>query len=388
MAIIRDLILVAEAPDTIRAVAGAVDRSSDELRWERCETLEELELRLDHERIPTVIVDIGSPPERALRDLDPIINRYSESRFILLSDEASPALILRAMQAGARHLLRRDQISTDLLPVVRRCAMGRVSRNGSLGSIISVFTAGGGVGASTFAINLANELAQQSGQKALLIDLDCVHGAADTYLAVSAQFGIADILRDGDRIDAELIESTVVDAGTHLDVLLSPAAINFEAPAAPMFDHLSRLLYQARQLYTNTVIDAPRLPLNVTYTIARSSIVAYIVFEMNVRSIRIARNIYSALTARNVRPEFLIPVANRYRGRREAISLDKAQSAIGCERIATLSNDFRNVLECMNFGRTLADQAPRSALRRDICVCVDCVRSAIATRRQLSEDLQ
>ncbi len=62
------------------------------------------------------------------------------------------------MQAGARHFLRKSAIQTELDPVLEHLLSHGPQESTRLGVVLSVFSCSGGCGATTVAINLANEL--------------------------------------------------------------------------------------------------------------------------------------------------------------------------------------------------------------------------------------
>jgi pilus assembly protein CpaE len=232
--------------------------------------------------------------------------------------------------------------------------------------MVTILSAGGGCGATTFAINLATELHAISNHPTLLVDMDCNYGAAAGYLGASAQYSIADVLSDGDRIDAQLIRTTAVQHSPHIHLMASPATVDMENPAPMAYQHLGRMVQRGREAYADAVFDAPRVPLPVAALLANASRMTYIMLQMNVENIRVARAMCGALIARGVPQDRIMPLVNRYRGRREMISMEDAKRAIGCDNIGYLSNDYKGVISSINFGKPLSSAAPRSPLRADI----------------------
>ena len=370
------VLIVTQEPQTAKAVADVISTSGDGAARTICRDLDDLLVVLERNRAPAVVVDIDPQPVRMLNELESIINRHAGTRFIVLSSEQRSDLMLQAMQAGVRHFMAKDKIKSDLLPALVRLTPTTTSRNGWHGSIVTVLSAGGGCGATTFAINLANELHLLVNSPTLLIDMDCHYGAASGYLGITAQYGVADVLADGDRIDAQLIRSTALSHNEHLHVLASPATVDLESPATPAYEHLGRALQKVRETYSFTVVDAPRASTELATKLATASVMTYIVLEMTVEHIRVARSMYAALASRGVQQDHILPLISRYRGRREMISMDDAQRAIGCARIGHLSNDYKGVLASINFGKLLADSSPRSGLRADIQVLARSLRSS------------
>ncbi len=105
------VLLVTNDPETATAVASALDSIDRSTTDGVCQNLDELVARL--ERAPTkgVIVDIDPAPSQILSDLDPIVSKFAEVRFVVLSSVQSDELVLEAMQIGARHFMLKQSIA-------------------------------------------------------------------------------------------------------------------------------------------------------------------------------------------------------------------------------------------------------------------------------------
>jgi pilus assembly protein CpaE len=342
-------------------------------------TLEELAVELDRHGATAVIVDIDAHPEDMLADLEPIVGRYGGTRFVVVATEQRTDWMLEAMQAGARHFLPKSAVSADLRGVLDRLVPLSVTDNGfDPRGVVTVLSAGGGTGSTTVAVNLAQELHELSSVPTLLVDLDCRHGGAAGYLGATHQYGIADILADADRIDAHLVRSTAIAVRDHLHMLVSPATVNMDRPQELDWSHLRSAIRSIRQAYAYTVIDAPHMGMDAAADLAKSSAVTFLVFQMNVDDIRIARAMLTALVERGASPDRILPLANRCRPRRDMITVAEAKKSLDIERMSMLSNDYKHAVASLNYGQTLAQIAPRSSLRREIKQLAALVRRAVA----------
>jgi Flp pilus assembly CpaE family ATPase len=90
-----------------------------------------------------------------------------------------------------------------------------------------------------------------------------------------------------------------------------------------------------------------------------------VVLQPVVKDIRATRNIIQALVERGVAVERIKPILNRYRKRRELITIDEAQRALGGIAPECLSNDYDSAVQGNNYGKLLSISAPRSSLRKD-----------------------
>jgi pilus assembly protein CpaE len=238
-------------------------------------------------------------------------------------------------------------------------------KKGALGSIISVFSASGGCGATTIVLNLANELRLKLSRPVMVVDLDCYYGTAATYLGISGRYGIADVLSHKGPIDETLIKSSACNYTEDFDVLISPAGVEHPGPKSLRYHNLIDVLLACKKAYRYTIIDAPRASESVAADLATVSKVVLIVFQLTVKDIKSAQSMVSFLSNCGVERKKILPLANRFEKRGPLVRFEDGEKALGLGIIPRIRSDFRNVLNSLNLGQPLAQTAPWSGLRCD-----------------------
>ena len=365
MSLPTTVLLVTRQEETAEAVADALQGSPRFAMASLCVDLDDLREHLTHVHASAVLVDIDPEPGPLLKQIEPLVARFSETRFILLSNNFGPDLMLEAMQVGARHLLLKSAIKSELTGALGRLLPASGSGSSGQGTVITLLSGSGGCGATTLAFNLANELALGSARESLLIDLDWYYGALAPYLGIQAHYGVGDLLARDGHIDGNLVRSTAVAFSNHLNVLLSPVSINALNTESIHNQNMDKVLYACKQAYAHTVIDAPRVSRQVAATLAGVSTAVLIVFQLTVKDIHIVRSARAALLERGIPESRIVLVANRY-DKRSSVPLTEAQDALGGQPLSLVANDYRTAVYNINFGRPLAETAPSSLLRRDI----------------------
>ena len=361
------MLLMTRERDTERAVDLALENTPQVARqFGVCPDLRELQKRLENRQAAVALVDADPQPMMTLAGVEPLVRRFPNTRFVVLCREPRGDVLDEAMQVGARRCVNKQSLVSDLPPVLRRLLQDVSTVGGPGGSIVTVLSASGGCGCTTVAINLADELRLASGKETLLIDMDRFYGAIATYLGVQGNYGVVDVLAQRGTIDAQLVSTTALTSSQGLHVLLSPATVNFADPLPMPYDQLDVAMSACRQAYGYTVVDAPRMPMDVAATLAQSSALTLIVFELAVIDIRCARAMLTALLDLRVPRERIAFVLNRYRKRGTMITYEEAQKALDGMTIRKLSNDFEGTLRSINLGQTLSQAAPRSDLRKDL----------------------
>jgi pilus assembly protein CpaE len=364
---VREFLVVSPNSTTREAVVSAI--SSDTLLYAgSCRDLVSLPHQLGQRHADFVFVDLDSntPPAMFFNRLETITGQYVHTRVIVLVSELDATVVMQAMQAGARHVQLKGAIPTELAQVVGRLSISASRKGTATGSVLSIFSASGGCGSTTVAMNLAYELQLIAKQTALLVDLDYAYGAIAPYLGVSARYGVADVLGHPADIDPQLVSSTVARYEPGLHVLMSPANGEVVDTSLITPERLETALLACKASYGYTVVDAPRVTSEIVGALARASFMAFMVMQPSVKDIRVGKARIASLLDKGMPPERIRPILNRNRKRYQMIDLKEAQKALGTIPLMTLSNDYGSVIKSINHGKPLANTAPRSSLRREI----------------------
>ena len=312
-----------------------------------------------------LMVDVDPDPARILQDLGTAVSMYPETRAVVVSKRYDSQLILQAMQAGARNFLQKKSITCELVKVLQQLIPDSVESQTESSSVITVFSASGGCGATTVALNLANELRLASSSQVLTIDLDSCYGTVSTYLGIEGEYGIADVLARKGEIDKDLIRSSACAHRKDFHVLVSPAGLESPKTESLQNENLIDVLESCRQVYKYTIVDAPRVSASVAEKLASASDIVLVVFQLTVKDVKFARSLVTTLAESGIGPEKIMLLANRFKRRNSVVSLGDWQQMLGVNCLHRIRSDWRKAMNCINHGRPVADVAPRSGLRRD-----------------------
>ncbi|MEW6747076.1 MAG: AAA family ATPase [Planctomycetota bacterium] len=358
----RALLLMTQDAEVTQAVALALGAQHGSQEALVCKSPAELRQRLQQQGGSVVLVDIDPDPDRLLAELEGVINRFPDRRFVVLCSELRNEWLLLAMQSGARHYLVKNLIASQLESVLQKVSPELLVT----GEVLTVLSASGGCGATTLAINLGNELRLGGAERVLVVDADPDYGGAAGYLGLQGEYTLADVLADAGRLDPHLVRSTALVAADGLEVLPSAASLAPARQRPVAYEHLAKLARVCKHVYAVTVFDAPRLPLDLAATLAAESTATLLVLELNVEDLRVGRQMLSFLTQHGISPHSVLPVINRYRKVNGAIPLKEARKLFNGREPVTLVDDFKSAIASINYGKPLARASPRSALRKSI----------------------
>lgn len=361
-------VILMTAEDTVaKSMTGVLNSNGHLCSGDVCMHLNELSRSLDQAPLAAAVVDIDPMPEAILKELEGIIRRHNQTKFVVLSSSLDQNLVITAMRVGVRDFVPKDQAPAKLYNIlVNLVANQDELDDADNGMVVSILSAGGGCGATTLAVNLANEQQMLSGSQALLVDMDYAYGAAGNYLGLQGNFGITNVLDYEGEIDGAYVRTTIQPYTDDLHVLLSPASVDFAHNYGLRPERMGQALNACRSEYGWTIVDAPRIPMNAAVPLANASNLVAIVLQLSVKDVTAARSISDGLVSSGVDRDKIRFVINRHRARGSMLTVDEATRALGEITPILLRNDYKHAVSSMNFGKPLAQTAPRSRLRHDI----------------------
>jgi len=361
-----DILLVTKESATKDEIKSALDKSDLMNLAGICKEVSELRSYLSSKNIQAVVIDIDPDPSRLLYELSAVLTAYPKIYFVVVCSHFTKKLALQAMQAGVRHFLEKKTIESDLAQELQQLIHGGAEKEAGLGSkVISVLSAGGGCGATTVTINLANELQLLSSRPVLAIDLDSCYGAVSAHLGIKSKYGIADVLAGKNKIDRHLIQSSAYNYKEDFHVLVSPAGIESPRVKSLQLENLPQVLEACRQICAYTVVDAPRLPEQTIKNLATLSDIILIVFQLTIKDVNFARSMALSLNKSGIASEKIMSLANRVTKRGPLIRFEDGKKAIGLSSCQSICSDWRTAIKSVNQGKPLAQIARRSGLRKD-----------------------
>jgi pilus assembly protein CpaE len=370
------LLVLTTEPELLAAVQAAVHTGAAPENVLLCKSMIELRSRLaqgDKSRT-AALVDIDEDPPQILFELTKTATAHPDIPFVVLSESFDEKRVLQAMQAGARHFLRKSAIGPELDTVLGRLLLHEGPRTTQLGDVVTVFSCSGGCGTTTTAVNVAVELRLEAREPVLLVDLDPHYGSIASYLGLEGKYGIANILERAGGIDRHLVESSVIPYQEGLDVLLSPAAAAADREKPMNYDNLLHTLDACRESHRYVVLDAPRLPHRALIDLASVTRVAVIVLKLTVRDVAYAKRLIALLIEQGMAADRILVVANQAKKRGGLLNAVEVRDALGGQPLFRVRSDWRKALKSVSRGQPLAQFARLSGLRRDLRLVAKRVR--------------
>ena len=184
-----------------------------------------------------------------------------EVGIILLRRRLDVTMLAQALRAGVREVVPSD----DLTAIAEACRhsrdlslklSGSASQSGAReGRIVTIFSAKGGVGKTTFATNVGAQLAA-TGSRTLLVDLDLAFGDVAISLQLLPETTMTDLVAMSGHLDDPGLASVVTKhPASGLDALCAPSEPG-EADRI-LGPTVGEVLRVAKRAYDFVIVDTP-----------------------------------------------------------------------------------------------------------------------------------
>ncbi len=312
-------------------------------------------------------------PEDAAR-LSAIVQReFPANPVVVTAADVTIEDIRTMMGLGVVDVLPQPIRQTDLIIALDHAARRRVgsgSASDSQGKIISFLKGGGGVGATTLAVQggcvLANNVKANDG-KICLLDFDIQFGTAGLYLDLNSSVGLPDLLESPERLDRSLLRGVMARHDCGLEVLVAPGEVMPLETVTPEF--VTTCLEVAREEYDYVLIDLPPTWTSWTFSALFCSDLIVLVTQLTVSGVRRMLHQLGTLRAQGLEDIAVKIALNRHDdgwGKGKSAHISDAEKALGRKFDYYVANDFSLVSEAINQGVPLSKIKKRSKVGKGI----------------------
>jgi pilus assembly protein CpaE len=228
------------------------------------------------------------------------------------------------------------------------------------GTVVAVYSAKGGLGTTSVAVNLAAALAhEQPAARVALVDFVVVGGDVRVMLDLKPSYDIGDLVLKVDRIDGELLSSLMTPgpAGT----LILPSSDRPEVQDLIEGAATSTILAQLRANFHFVVLDLEHYLGERTVGALDVADRIVLVTQLSVPALRSTQRTLDLFNRLGYPPSKVLVVVNRSNAE-SALTIGDAETVLGRPISAKLPNDFSACAEAMTKGVPVLEHEPGSAL--------------------------
>lgn len=260
------------------------------------------------------------------------------------------------------------------------------TKGNSIGKVIAVLGAKGGVGASTIAHNMAWGITTFYSAPAVLVDFDLGFGTSGLNFNQDPLTTLADALAAGERLDAQTLEKFFFKCSEMLSMISAPSMLDKTWDLnAGAFDQIIDLL---RQSTPNVVLDLPHIWTGWLKSVALSADEIILVTSPDLANLRNCKNLLDTMRAgrpNDSQPKIVLNMVGM--PRRPEISTADFTNAIGIEHTAIIPYDAKLFGTSANNGQMLHETDPSSKINETISDIIRSVMSKAEPVKQAKKSL-
>jgi pilus assembly protein CpaE len=205
------------------------------------------------------LIDCDKDAELALQTMERLGQTFTHNlKMVAVASRTDHEFLLKAMRAGCDDVIHRPIDKEQLAATLRRFQNGYgqlpLLTRGA-GKLISFYGVKGGVGTTTMAVHLAIHLVKKHRKRVLLIDHKHELGHVAVHLGLKESvYYFDELLRNAERLDAELLAGFVMKHSSGLEVIPSPDSCA-RVPAGSA-EAIARVMNYLRTRYDYILIDS------------------------------------------------------------------------------------------------------------------------------------
>ena len=316
-------------------------------------------------------------------------------KVILIAEDVTPASLHSLLRQGADEFVPYPLPENELAEAIERVRAADVylAEAGSApklsaeshkeGAVIVAHGLAGGTGATTLAVNLAWELANQGKDtqpNVCLVDFDLQFGTVATCLDLPRREVVFDMLSDTESMDDEAFGQSLLTFQDKLQVLTAPTdMLPLDLVSA---EDITRILESARRHFDYVVIDMPSTLVSWSETVLNAAHIYFATLELDMRSAQNALRFKRALQAEDLPVEKLRYVMNRapkFTDLSGKSRIKRLAESLGISIDMQMPDGGKPVSQGADHGLPLALSAAKNPLRKEIAKLATSIH-------QLSED--
>ena len=354
-----------------------------------------------------LLIDVDLGDSRELKQLGELKRLLPAGRTIIVtSDNPSVEGMRSLMRLGIADLVPQPVQRTDLLralaAAIEHKPRAAATRSDAEGQVICFFSACGGMGATTLAVQSACALGARSkksdkkdgksdkGDKndkanVCVLDLDVQLGSAALYLDLPSKSSVMDLHAAIGRVDGSMLRTAMAHHRCGVDVLAAPPHVQPLEDLTP--EGIMRLLLIARREYRQIMVDLPPVWTRWTRALIRGSDALVLILQPSVPAVRQAKRQLDTLLEEGLEDVPVTLVMNRveqqslFRRSLNEVTLGDAATALGREIAYTVPNDYAAMIQAINQGLPLFEITGAQAIAKRVSENIDGILAQVSAHQ-------
>ncbi|MGN0267468.1 MAG: AAA family ATPase [Lachnospiraceae bacterium] len=301
-----------------------------------------------------VIISMNDGDMDTLNLAERIITYRPKCFVVLVAEELNMDIMQSAMRIGAHNVTALTDNPKQFTEYIKGVYNSETLRIRSLSEhqnmawssqVITIFSAKGGIGKTTLAVNTAVALAEK-GKKVAIVDLDLQFGDVPTFMDMEPRDTIAELLQESYSLTIDNIRSYMITHSSGVHMLCAPKSPEYAEMISA--ERLQNLLSIMRSYYDFVIIDTASVLNDISLTAIENSNQVYFLTGQDISSLknsRLALNLLESLQQR----EKIAVIVNRAE-ESGSISLQDVEQVLHTSIFMTIPTEHNVALNALNKG--------------------------------------
>lgn len=334
-----------------------------------------------------VALAIDQEDEGSIDTITDLVRRAHSQKIkvLVIAEEVSPIILHKLLKLGAEEFvpyplpdgalhdaIQRMRDKAEQAQMVAANIANNLKATGDRdGVVLPVHALAGGTGATTFAVNLAWELANidegDEGLRVCLLDFDLQFGSASTYLDLPRREAVFELLQDTDTMDSDSFMQALLTFNDKLHVMTAPSEL-IPLDIVGQAD-IKKIIDIAKTNFDYVVIDMPRTVVMWTETVLSEAHVYFAMTELDMRSAQNTLRMIRALKGEELPYEKLRYVLNRAPGFTDLNGksrIKRMAESLDIKIEVHMPDGGKQVVQSNDHGVPLSEVAGKNPLRKEI----------------------
>lgn len=317
------------------------------------------------------LIDLAEASEMTYSVIQKISSFSMTSRIACVGHPSDASLVIKLIKIGVKDFLnspvREDELRVLIGEVVSApsaAGVSTVKKSDSSGKIITLYSPKGGSGVTLITTNLAVALAQNQKAKVVVCDLSPQCGDVATYLNLTPQYTLRDVIDNQSLLDISFLEGIMVEHSSGVKILAAPRE-NQDPPNSDHLNTLKSILTLLKQSYNIVLIDGGHLePTLLQFVMSQSDLIG-LVGNPDVVSLKGLIALFNKLKMLHYDTQRIKIIINRHNSKSKIDSKEfenMTKHPIACN----LPNNYMLCIEAVNSGQPLSSINAKADLAKKI----------------------
>jgi len=309
----------------------------------------------------SALVIINGDNDQPLDLVRRVSQEYPSTAVICTGANTPSSVIVKSYRAGATDFLPQPLRPEEIEEVLAKieALRGKDETRDQTGRVMALYSSRGGSGVTTLGVNLASVIIRTMKESTVLVDLNLQYGALPLFFGLDPEYTIADVVRNQDRLDAQLLKSFLLRTSENLYCLPAPLRVEEADDVQP--GHVQRIISMLRAQFEYVIIDCQHVLDANTVTALDLADTILLISLVDVPSVYCTKRVLEVFHKMGFSNSKVKVVVNCY-DKRDGIPIDKVQEVFSAKIEMVLAEDHRAVLTSINMGHPLIESQPKSVL--------------------------